>query len=265
MAVFLGRKPILLTPCAPPSADDNAARAISWRAYGRRHGRRQRPQPAALAARRWPALHLPLPSPPALEKKNPNQPLLAAASLFARPVAAVWLELGFGGGEHLLHQAAQHKDVGFLAAEIWHDGLMRLAARAPESLLPRLRLAEDDGRSLLAALPPALLARADILFPDPWPKLRHRRRRIISRFSLALLRAALKTGGIVRLASDHPVMQEHIFREFAEAPFFRPLNHQPAVFCPPAGHAPTRYEIKALAAGRPVLYFAYQAGAGAGW
>ena len=140
------------------------------RSYGRRRGRKASPRQAALLDQLLPdvALSLSDPAPASL------------GELFAVPVREVWLEIGFGGGEHLLWQATQSPDVGLIGCEPFQDGVTKVLRGIEVGKLANIRLHADDARAVLRWLPEASLARAFILFPDPWPKKRHQKRRLVS-------------------------------------------------------------------------------------
>ena len=175
----------------------SAAPQLTRLLYGRKRGRKLRSGQQALFDEMLPALRLELPAPPAR---------LDLAVLFPpahpSPGRDIWLEIGFGGGEHLAWQAADHPDVGFIGCEPFINGLVSLFAHIREKDLTNIRVVNDDARLLLAVLPPASLSRAFILFPDPWPKKRHHKRRIICPATLDLLATALKDGAELRIASD---------------------------------------------------------------
>ena len=116
--------------------------------------------------------------------------------------AEVWLEIGFGGGEHLAEQAARRPDVLFLAAEPFLNGVASALRHIDERDLQNVRVHAGDARDLLAALPDASLDRVFILFPDPWPKARHHKRRLIQDEVVAELARVLKPGGALRFATD---------------------------------------------------------------
>ncbi len=143
---------------------------------------------------------------PALEITLPEGTgLLRAEELFDPLPARLNLEIGFGGGEHLAWQAAADPAAGFVAAEYFVTGVASLLQQLPAELGPsRLRLYIGDARDLMERLPAALFDRIFILFPDPWPKRRHHKRRLIQPPSVALLARLLKPGGELRFATDDP-------------------------------------------------------------
>ena len=119
---------------------------------------------------------------------------------FAAGVTDVWLEVGFGGGEHLLELARIHPHVGLIGAEPYEAGVAKLLSKfAGET---NIRLHEGDARDIVEALPPACLGRVFILFPDPWPKTRHHKRRFVQTEMLDALARVMKPGAELRLASD---------------------------------------------------------------
>ncbi len=113
-----------------------------------------------------------------------------------------WLEIGFGGGEHLAHQAALHPDVSFLGAEPFVNGVAKLLALVEERNLVNVRIYDGDARPLLEALPEASLERICLLYPDPWPKSRHNKRRLVSAGTLQHFHRLLKPDGLFLFASD---------------------------------------------------------------
>ena len=176
--------------------------------------------------------------------------------------AALWLEVGFGGGEHALAQIAAHPDTALIACEVFDNGicslLSRLVPEGGEATAPlpgNLRLWPDDARVLLRLLPDACLDRLFLLFPDPWPKARHAKRRFVHPAVLPLLARVLKPGAEWRVASDDPTYQAWVAEVMAaQALFDAPA---PATLRP-AGWPPTRYEAKALRAGRAPLYWRFR-------
>jgi tRNA (guanine-N7-)-methyltransferase len=169
--------------------------------------------------------------------------------------AEVWLEIGFGGGEHLAAQAQRRPDVLFLAAEPFLNGVASALRHIDEAGLDNIRLRHGDARELLADLPDACLARVFILFPDPWPKTRHHKRRLMQPEVIADLARVLKPGGRLRFATD--------WRDYADWTLER-LGADQTAFrwtaeraddwrAPPADHVTTRYETKRLGDCAPVF------------
>ena len=178
------------------------------------------------------------------------------------PQGALWLEVGFGGGEHALAQVRAHPRATLIACEVFENGICSLlSALVPEGeeaiapLPPNLRLWTDDARVLLRDLPDACLDRLFLLFPDPWPKARHAKRRFVHPMMLPLLARVLRPGAEWRVASDDPTYQEWVRAVMVEQTLFEVGE---PVTVRPAGWPSTRYEAKALRAGRQPLYWMFR-------
>ena len=186
-------------------------------------------------------------------------PRLDPRALFATPPDRIWLEIGFGDGEHLAWQAATNPHIGLIGAEPFINGVAALLARLDDQGLDNVRILDDDVRPLLQALAPASLARVFILFPDPWPKARHRRRRFVNAQSLATLARLIQPGGELRLATDDPDYARWMLRLMLQRPEFRWLARRPQDWRRrPADWPPTRYEQKSAAAGQPGMFLRFQ-------
>lgn len=225
------------------------------RLYGRRKGKQLRPGQARLLRELLPRVEVGLPEPGRL---------LEPWALFAPRPAAVWLEIGFGGGEHLAAEARAHPAIGFIGCEPFLNGVVKLLAELAREPLSNLRVFPDDARFLLAALAPASLGRVTALFPDPWPKKRHHKRRLIQPATLELLARVMAEGAELRLATDERDYARWMLDELAaqaafEGPEGGPFGHPER----PADWPGTRYEAKARAAGRPPVYLVYRRRAGA--
>ena len=131
-----------------------------------------------------------------------DPPPARLGELFAPPVEEVWLEIGFGGAEHLLWQARANPHVGLIGCEPFEDGVVKALSAIEREKLANIRLHADDARPLLRWLPDASIARAFILFPDPWPKKRHHKRRLVSAATLAELARVMRPGAELRIATD---------------------------------------------------------------
>ena len=171
----------------------------------------------------------------------------------------LWFEVGFGGGEHALALASSNPNIGLIACEVFEQGLCSLLARLvpeggeAETPLPgNLRLWDDDARDLLRHMPDASVSRLFLMFPDPWPKSRHAKRRFVHPALLPELARVVKPGGIWRIASDDPTYQAWVGEVLAGQSLF---DVPPPATTRPEGWPPTRYEAKALAAGRAPLYW----------
>jgi tRNA (guanine-N7-)-methyltransferase len=180
------------------------------------------------------------------------------AQLFAVATKEVCLEIGFGGGEHLVGEAARRSDEGFIGAEPFVNGMAKAVAGVVDEGLGNVRLFPGDASDLLAWLPPASLAAVDLLYPDPWPKKRHWKRRFVSDDNLDRIARALAPGGRFRFASDIPAYVEwtlgHLARRRDFAWTAEAANDWRLPF---ADWIPTRYEDKARKAGRIPTYLEY--------
>ena len=167
----------------------------------------------------------------------------------------LWLEIGFGSGEHLLAQAREHPEVSFIGCEPFLNGVAALVRVLEADRITNVGIYPDDARLLLGTLPDASVDRVYVLFADPWPKSRHNRRRMIGLGTLDVLDRVMTETGELYLATDHVDLAEWYRQGITEHPAFtlQPACAEGAQVRPdwPA----TRYEAKALAAGRQPWYF----------
>ncbi|WP_460020143.1 tRNA (guanosine(46)-N7)-methyltransferase TrmB [Magnetospira thiophila] len=183
---------------------------------------------------------------------------LDPAALFPRPMTELWLELGFGGGEHLAAQAAARPDVGFIGCEPFMNGVARCLADLEARGLDNVRLLDDDARKVFDVLPDASLDRVFVLFPDPWPKARHAKRRFIVPANLDLLARVMKDGAELRVASDHMSYIRWALGHLMDHPAFQWTARRPTDWrTRPADGQQTRYESKALARGDRCVYLTF--------
>ncbi len=219
------------------------------RTFGRRQGRRLRSGQQALLSDLLPKLRV---DPPAEGKT------LDLAGLFGRPCPRMNLEIGFGAGEHLAWQARRDPDAGFIGAEVFLNGVVGLLRLAKEDDLENLRVHHGDALSLLEAFPEASLDRVFILFPDPWPKSRHHKRRLIHPEALDRLAAVMKDGAELRLATDHGEYLRWMLAHVTRHPAFAWLARGPADWRErPEDWPATRYEMKALGEGRKPAFLRF--------
>lgn len=226
-----------------PGATERAQPLIapSERLYGRTRGHTLRPRQAELLAKTLPRLRI-----------DPLDPWAGAATR--------WLEIGFGAGEHAAAQAAAHPDATLVSCEVFEPGICSLLSRlvpeyadpATAPLPPNLRVWDDDARPLIRAAPDGSLDRAFLLFPDPWPKARHAKRRFVTPERVAEMARVLRPGAEWRIASDDPTYQEWTAQVLERQTLF--YGREPAGVRPDDWFA-TRYEAKARAAGRTPLYW----------
>ena len=217
--------------------------------YGRRRGR-----PLRIGQRERRAMLL-----PQLTFALPEAGSLDPASLFPTPPREIWLEIGFGGGEHLAAQAEQHPDIGFIGCEVFENGVAKLLTEIERRDLRNVRILADDVRPLLAALAPRSLGRVFILFPDPWPKIRHHKRRLVATPTLDRLAELMTDAAELRLATDDPSYQSWMLEHATTHPAFAWTARRPGDWRErPADWPATRYEEKARKAGRTPAFLRFQ-------
>ena len=218
--------------------------------YGRRHGRKLRGGRRALLRDLLPRVRLVVPR---------GGGRLDMGALFGRPMAEIWLEIGFGAGEHLAAQARAHPEIGLIGCEPYVNGVASLLAAMERGGLTNIRIFDDDARLLLDSLADASIARAFLLFSDPWPKKRHHKRRVISPDSLDTLARLLKDGAELRFASDHMGYVRWTLELATRHPCFRWLAGAKRDWLQrPADGYETRYEAKAAAAGAVCVHLAFE-------
>jgi tRNA (guanine-N7-)-methyltransferase len=192
---------------------------------------------------------------PRLSLAVPASGKLDPRALFGAAPCPVWLEVGFGGGEHLARQAGNHREIGFLGCEVFENGIAKLLVEIDRGHLANIRIFADDARLLFAVLPAASVDRVFILFPDPWPKARHQKRRLISSETLDQLARIMPGGAELRLATDDADYLAWMLERVTGHPAFEWLARRPADWRErPADWPPSRYEEKARAAGRTPFF-----------
>jgi tRNA (guanine-N7-)-methyltransferase len=217
--------------------------------WGRRKGKPLSARRTGLMAERLPALAVDIAAP------RPE----ALTDLFEGPASAFRLEIGFGGGEHLIHEAAARPDVGFIGAEPFVNGLAKAVAAISDRNLANIRLFGGDAAQLLDWLPPASLERIDLLYPDPWPKKRHWKRRFVSPENIDRFARVLVEGGLFRFASDIESYVEWTLLHLTARPDFAWTAERPDDWRRPfPGWPGTRYEQKAFREGRKPAYLAFR-------
>lgn len=220
------------------------------RFHGRRRGRRLRPGRRDLLETVLPRLRV---SPQA------EAAALDPGTLFPGGVADVWIEIGFGAGDHLAAIAAAHPDHGFIGCEPFVNGVAALLSRIVSGHLDNIRIFDDDARLLLPKLASASVGRAFLLFPDPWPKQRHRDRRLVAPRILSELARILKDGAELCFASDHMGYVAWTLELATAHPEFVWLATGPADWRRrPADWFETRYERKARTRGQPCVYLRFR-------
>ncbi|HVJ55107.1 MAG TPA: tRNA (guanosine(46)-N7)-methyltransferase TrmB [Aliidongia sp.] len=171
--------------------------------------------------------------------------------LFQRPLDEIWLEVGFGGGEHVAWQALHHPNVGIIGCEVFQTGIATLLARLEREPCDNVRIVDDDARRVIDLMPDRSLGRVFILFPDPWRKARHHKRRIVSQATMDALARTMKDGAELRLATDHIEYLRAMLEVAPVHPDFEWLARRPEDWRKrPEDWPQTRYEAKAIEQGR---------------
>ena len=209
------------------------------RTFGRTKSRSLKPRQARLLETLLPRIALP---------QAPFEPLGLCSQ-----ASEVWLEIGFGAGEHLIGQAARRPDTLLLGAEPFLNGLAATLGRIEDLGLANVRLHAGDGRAVLPRLPDASLARLYVLFPDPWPKARHWKRRLIEPGFIGEAARVLRPGGRLQLATDWAGYADWMLQHCGRSPSFRWTAERADDWRrPPADHVQTRYETKRLGDCAPI-------------
>jgi len=227
--------------------------------HGRRRGKKLRVGQQSLLDTLLPRLAIALPAEPIVTPDNEVAESAAKIDLAQAfggtlPAEGVWLEVGFGDGEHLVWQAEHHPNVGLIGCEPYVNGVAKCLAHIERTGVSNVRLFTDDARFVMQALPPQYLSRAFVLFPDPWPKTRHHKRRFVQRSNLDVLARLMKPGAELRLATDDPSYLPWMVEHACRHPAFEWLAEGPADWRGrPADWPATRYEQKMLAGHKPVF------------
>lgn len=216
--------------------------------YGRRQGHKLSPQQERLMRGLLPEIEV---VPPASGQIDPD-------GLFPDGISELWFEVGFGGGEHLIWQALHHPNAGVIGCEPYLNGVAALLGGIERDKIPNIRIYRGDARDILDLLPGKCLQRAFILFPDPWPKTRHHKRRFVCRENLDRLARVMKSGGELRIASD---IADYIYWTLAQIRTHG--GFQWSACSPddwrrrPPDWPQTRYEQKARRAGRMPVFLKF--------
>jgi len=224
-----------------PSFDDLARRPL--RSFGRIKSRAIKPRQAALFDTLLPGIALPDPKAGSIDPSA----LMPGAT-------EVWLEIGFGGGEHLAEQASRHPDALMIGCEPFLNGVGSVLRHIDERGLANVRLHADDARDVMTVLPDGALDRVMILFPDPWHKARHNKRRLIQDETAAEIARLLKPGGRLRFATDWEDYARWALERFEQTPGLkRAAVDADDWHAVPADHVVTRYEEKQLGDIAPIF------------
>ncbi len=216
--------------------------------FGRRKGHPLKPNQAALFATLLPQLALDLASPPS-----------DLRSLFPVAVDAVQLEIGFGGGEHMIAEAIAHPRTGFIGIEPFVNGMAKALAAIAARNLCNIRLHHGDVTDVIAWLPSGTLARVDLIHPDPWPKRRHWKRRFVQDESVAALARILQPGGEFRFVTDIADYAAWTLARLLRSSDFTWTAERASDWRQPwPGFSGTRYQAKAEREGRAPCYLIFK-------
>jgi len=229
------------------SRDEGARQAGSF--FGRRKGHRLRAHQAELIEHLLPHLALDIAGPP---RADP-------AELFDPAASALRLEIGFGGGEHLVAEAGTFPDMGFIGCEPYVNGMAKILAQIEAHDIRNIRLLAGDAAELLAWLPPQSLSRIDLIHPDPWPKRRHWKRRFVQDATVAAMARVLKAGGEFRFVSDIDDYAGWTLSHLLRSPDFEWIADRADDWrLPWQGFTKTRYGQKAEREGRKATYLRFR-------
>ena len=219
------------------------------RTFGRRKSKPLSARKERLFRELLPTLRLDLKGPPPADLRQ----------LFPVAVREVWLEIGFGSGEHLLWQAEQHQDIGFIGCEPFINGVGTLLGGIEDRGIETVRVHDGDARDVLAWLPAGSINRLFLLFPDPWPKKRQQKRRLVTPETVAAFARVLARGGELRFASDDGDYAAQALSAVNRGGTFAWLAERAADWRErPAEWPETRYERKALSEGRKPVYLRWR-------
>jgi tRNA (guanine-N7-)-methyltransferase len=231
--------------CPIPAKGEHAGPAPVRRLYGRSRGKALRANQERLLADALPLFSI---APEAL----------AAGFAFTTPPREVWLEIGFGAGEHLIEQAKANPDVGVVGCEPFLNGLVAALAGLKREQLSNVRLRRGDAQAVIEAVPDAFFSRVFVLYPDPWQKRRHHKRRVVADGMIEALARVMRAGGELRFATDIDDYAGWTLTRFLASPHFRWAATRADDWRRPWPEwRPTRYEAKARAEGRGSVYLTF--------
>lgn len=233
-----------------PTSDAEESRRPLIRSFGRRWSKGLRITRSTALETAMPRVEIKLPA---------GEGLVNPKSFFPASVKEVWFEIGFGNGEHLLHQAIANPAIGMIGCEPFMNGVAALCVGIEEKKLENLHIWPDDARLLMSRLPDASLDRLFLLHADPWPKTRHHKRRFVQTETLDEIARLLKPGAEFRMATDHPSLAVWLLDKTYHHPAFVWMAREANDWrLPPADWPETRYGKKGLKQGRPPVYFIFK-------
>jgi tRNA (guanine-N7-)-methyltransferase len=228
---------------------ENRRRRSTEAFFGRRRGKAMKPRQASLYASQLPSLRIAIedgPAPADISELFPNNP------------AKIRLEIGFGGGEHLIHEAGRFTNMGFIGVEPFVNSMAKCLANAAEAEITNIRVYDDDATQLLDWLPAGCLDEIDLLYPDPWPKMKHWKRRFVNQANLDRFARVLKVGGRFRFASDIATYVNWALKHVDKNSAFEWVARTADDWRKPyEGWPSTRYEAKAFREGRTPAYLTF--------
>jgi tRNA (guanine-N7-)-methyltransferase len=232
-----------------PNGDNGASVQAQRAFFGRRKGHKLRAHQADLIAQLLPALSLDILSP------RPD----SLSELFGAPLDAIRLEIGFGGGEHLIAEAQAFANTGFIGCEPYVNGMAKILTLIEANNIPNIRLFAGDAAELLAWLPANSLTRIDLIHPDPWPKRRHWKRRFVQDTTIAAMARALKSQGEFRFVCDIADYCAWTLSHFMRASDFVWTAERAVDWREPwPDYTMTRYGRKAAREGREAAYLIFR-------
>lgn len=237
-----------------PTSDRQKHKDAPWRNfYGRRHGKKLRQHQADLLNTRLAEL-----APPGIDwDENPQRSPIDLRSVYPK-AREIWLEIGFGGGEHAIAQADGNPNVQIIGAEPYINGVAKLLAAIEQADVSNLAVTDADARDVMDVLPDGSIAQAFLLYPDPWPKARHHKRRFMNPAQLDMLARVMASGARLRVATDIEDYVRHSLQVVDRDPRFSWTALRPSDWRAPwPGWHRTRYEAKALREGRTPHYLTF--------
>jgi tRNA (guanine-N7-)-methyltransferase len=217
--------------------------------YGRRKGKKLRLHQAELITSTLPDVALDL-----------SAAIDDPAALFAFGPKTVRVEIGFGGAEHLVHEACSHPEIGYIGCEPFVNGVAKLLVQIDEKSIANVRAHHGDARDVLIRLPDGSIDRVDVLYPDPWPKWRQRKRRFLSTANIAEIARVLRPGGVLRFATDIDDYAGWVLSRVIHDVRWCWEEGQAGVrnwLTPWSDWPSTRYEAKAFREGRTPVYLTF--------
>ncbi len=217
--------------------------------YGRHKGHKLSPRQQMLTEQLLPKVKVDI------NKAAPNN----ISELFQSKTTEIWVEVGFGGGEHLAWQAEIHPEVGLIGCEHFVNGVAKLLDAIEKKQLDNVRIHDDDARFILDWLPKSSIDKIFILFPDPWPKKKHRKRRFICKENLDKIADVMHPGAKLHIATDIADYVRTTLLALSQHKEFKWLDNGPSDWSKCSQERPlTRYEQKALEANRKPSYLTFE-------